>query len=126
MAQQQVNCKEIIHLSGAEQFKKLVKDSNVPAIVDFFATWCPPCQKMGKVLEEQVKKSNGYRIIKIDCDDEANASICQEHKVKGIPHVYLYINKAQADNFVGFDAAKLTGFVQKCEEHIKNHPEVLQ
>lgn len=45
----------ILHLKTRDEFDAQVLNSKVPVIVDFSAKWCPPCRKMEKVFEEEIK-----------------------------------------------------------------------
>jgi len=60
----------IIHVKDDAEFKKQVLESKVPVIVDFYADWCPPCRSLGKVFESIIEDSNGWNIVKLNCDDE--------------------------------------------------------
>ena len=59
----------IIHVKTEAEFKKQVLESTVPVIVDFYADWCPPCRSLGKVFEAVIEDSNGWNIVKLNCDD---------------------------------------------------------
>jgi thioredoxin 1 len=70
------------------KFKDIVS-SSVPTLVDFYATWCGPCQTMMPILD-QIKAKLGakIRIIKIDVDK--NQDIAEKFKVKGVPTFVLF------------------------------------
>lgn len=72
------------------KFSEIVK-SSTPTLVDFYATWCGPCQAMMPVLE-QVKNKLGssVRILKIDVDK--NIDIAEKFKVRGVPTFVLFQN----------------------------------
>ena len=66
------------------KFSDIVNDK-VPVLVDFFATWCGPCQTMMPVLE-QLKKELGdeVKIIKVDVDK--NKPLATQFNVSMVVH----------------------------------------
>ncbi len=70
------------------KFKEIV-DSNTPTLVDFYATWCGPCQAMMPVLDQlKNKMGDQVRILKIDVDK--NPDISDKFKVRGVPTFVLF------------------------------------
>ena len=76
------------------KFSEIV-NQEVPVLVDFYATWCGPCQTMMPVLEE-LKKDLGdqVKIIKVDVDK--NQPLAAQYNVRGVPTMILYKNGKQA------------------------------
>lgn len=73
-----------------EKFKALI-NSDTPVLVDFFATWCGPCQMLSPILKE-VKETVGdkVKIIKIDVDKNRDLMVNPQFQVKGVPTLMLF------------------------------------
>lgn len=70
------------------KFNEIIK-SDLPTLVDFYATWCGPCKTMHPILD-QLKSDMGaqIRILKIDVDK--NPAVADQFKVKGVPTFVLF------------------------------------
>jgi thioredoxin 1 len=76
-----------------ETFNELIAGDK-PVLVDFFATWCKPCQMMSLVFEE-VKATLGDRIhiVKIDIDKQQD--IADQYRVQSVPTLMIFRNGEQ-------------------------------
>jgi thioredoxin 1 len=74
-------------------FNDIIKAQH-PVLVDFFATWCGPCQVLMPVLK-QVKDSLGERISIIKIDVDKNQAIAAQYQVRGVPTMILFQNGKQ-------------------------------
>lgn len=60
---------ELVKHLDDTNFEKTVKDSQVPVLVDFYATWCEPCKRMAPRLEDLAKEMDGkLLVVKVDVD----------------------------------------------------------
>lgn len=74
---------EPIHISDAE-FEKVVMQSSVPVIVDFWAPWCNPCKMIAPTLDKLAKEMEDKVVIaKVNTDD--HAEWMQKFGIQGIP-----------------------------------------
>lgn len=76
----------------------LDKSRQTPVIVDFYATWCGPCQMLAPILQE-IAQEYDCVVAKVNTDE--NAYTAQAFGVEGIPDVKIFRNGEVIDGFVG-------------------------
>ena len=70
------------------KFNDIIK-SEIPTLVDFYATWCGPCKTMHPILDQlKSDMGNQIRILKIDVDK--NPAVADQFKVRGVPLFVLF------------------------------------
>lgn len=69
-------------------------NSEKPVLIDFFATWCGPCQVLGPILKG-VKDSLGERVSIIKVDVDKNQELAAMQQVRGVPTMILFQNGKQ-------------------------------
>ncbi len=89
---------DIVHLSK-ENFEAEVMQSDKPVLIDFWATWCGPCQMLGPVLEEIAMEVDDVKIAKVNVDE--NQELAQKYGVMSIPMLALVKNGEVVDTTVG-------------------------
>ena len=87
--------------------------SNKPLLVDFFATWCGPCNTLSPILK-QTKDSLGDKITIVKVDVDKNPAAAQQYGVQGVPTLILFKKgeiKWRQSGVVPF--ATLTGIINR-------------
>jgi thioredoxin 1 len=82
-------------------FDEVVLKSVNPVLVDFWATWCRPCQMVAPILEELTSEYSGkLTIAKLDVDQ--NQQTAQKYHVMSIPTMIIFKQGKPVANIVGF------------------------
>lgn len=102
----------VIHATK-DTFDEIVLQSDVPVLVDFWATWCGPCRMVAPVMDELAESFDGKaKIVKIDVDQEAELAI--RFSVMSIPTVIAFSEGEAKDQLIGaYPAEKYTEMLNK-------------
>ena len=85
---------------GATEFENEVIKSDIPVVVDFFATWCGPCKMIAPVLDQLAEEFAGKaKIVKVDVDESRELTI--QYGVKSMPTLLVFKNGEVVDKAVG-------------------------
>ena len=83
----------------SENFESL-KKSELPLVVDFWATWCGPCRMVGPIISELAKEYDG-RITVGKCDVEDNEELAAAFGIRNIPTILFFKGGQVVDKIVG-------------------------
>lgn len=87
------------HIDGRE-FKRLVAESEVPVVVDFWAEWCGPCHMMAPSVDQLAREFGAKAVVaKLDADEYPE--ILQRFGIMGIPTLIFFKDGQEADRVVG-------------------------
>ncbi len=79
------------------------KSKTVPVLVDFWASWCMPCQILKPILEKLTKDFNG-KFILAEADADENPNKAREYNVVSIPSVKLFKDGEVIGGFIGIQS----------------------
>lgn len=83
-----------------ENFKEEVLDSDIPVLVDFYATWCGPCKMLSPILHEIADEHDELKICKIDVD--AHMDLAAKYNVASIPTLLVFKNGELVNRQTGY------------------------
>ena len=81
-------------------FQDLLEGSDIPVLVDFYATWCGPCQMMAPILEQVgANLRDRLQIVKIDTDKYPN--LASKYQIEALPTLVLFKDGQPAERIEG-------------------------
>jgi thioredoxin 1 len=83
-----------------ENFTQEVIESQIPVLVDFWATWCGPCKMISPIVEQiSVEMAGKAKVGKIDVDE--NNSLASQYNVRSIPTLLFFKGGQVVDAIIG-------------------------
>lgn len=98
-------------------FQELIAGTDIPVLVDFYATWCGPCQMMSPILD-QVKAQMGSRIKVVKINTDKYPKLASEYQIQSLPTLVLFQNGEQLLRIKGVMQAHQ--LIQHLEKYLQN------
>ena len=103
-----------IHFTD-DTFNQEVLQSEIPVVVDFWATWCAPCRMIAPIIDQFAVEYEGKaKIGKLDVDN--NQEVAMTYGIRSIPTVLIFKNGKVVDSIVGAVPKKV--LQERLEAHL--------
>jgi thioredoxin 1 len=102
----------LVHVND-KNFAVEVLQSDLPVLVDFWATWCGPCKSVSPIIDDLSKEYSGrVKIAKLNVDE--NPATPSQYGVRGIPTLILFKGGKILEQIVGaVPKTRLTALIEK-------------
>lgn len=86
-----------------QDFQAEVLQSEIPVVVDFYASWCPPCRALGPILDRlAVEFADQVKFVKVNSDEEQG--LASQYNVTGLPTLVFIENGTNVGQAAGLPA----------------------
>ena len=89
----------VMHITKAN-YDELVKNSDKPVLLDFWAPWCGPCRMVGPIVEEIAQEREDIAVGKVNVDEEVE--LAMEFGVASIPMLVVFKDGKAVAKSVGY------------------------
>jgi len=103
-----------LQLITDDAFEAEVLKSDIPVMVDFWATWCGPCRMIGPIVEElAIEYAGKAKMVKVDVDNSQKTAMT--YGIRSIPTLLIFKGGEVVDSIIGAVPR------QQIESRLKEH-----
>merc|ERR1712098_752319 len=106
----QMVCGNVMIINSLSEFQTQIS-SGKPIVVDFTATWCPPCQRIAPKFEQMSIDNPDLVFLKVDVDAQQEVAI--QSQIEAMPTFHFYKGGSKVDELVGASEAELRAKIAK-------------
>lgn len=88
----------------ADNFEQEVLRAEEPVLVDFWSSWCGPCQRLSPIVDEIAEQTAGIKVGKVNVDEQNG--IAAQYGIMSIPTLIVFRNGKAVRQSVGFISKK--------------------
>jgi len=88
-----------------DNFEREVLESDIPVLVEFWSSWCPPCKMMEPVMDELAEELSGkVKVAKLNVDQ--NSAIPARYTISGVPTFVVFDKSKEMQRYTGAQSKK--------------------
>jgi thioredoxin 2 len=80
--------------------QQIIRNSDVPVLVDFYADWCGPCKTMAPILDDLARERMGRALV-VKLDTDRNPAMARQYEIRGIPTLIVFRDGEEIKRQVG-------------------------
>lgn len=89
----------MLELQNSTSLEYILMENSI-VVIDFFATWCPPCKMLSPIIEEFASSRDDVKVVKVNIDEYK--SIADKYEIYAVPTIVFFKDNKEVKRHKGF------------------------